>query len=598
MRALLSHWRPAAVVLVLAVLPAAALADGGSDSFDPQKAPYSPTTPRAAGPATPATPAAQPGMPPVTPERIAKMNKYFMNMYSQALETNDWVTKAFAVISMARIDDPQYTPKLLEVAAKDSLPLVRVYAWEALHARHAALTEEQRKGWLKIGQELHSLGLFRGQLRVGLVGLMRTEGATAENTRRFLDLFYHTNSQDPNDIATLGAMQDTLAEWRSPEIARQLVGEMSNLDNAYRAEYVLQGLASGVAPAVTLVDKGSAAMWAETQAAWTGWLGGANLKAKTEGLGSYTGQSTLMPKGETVNPNDPRWHKDLELGLLHLDQLDVGFAVDSTGSMTEVIRWIQRDVMRLMRACGMLAREPRIGVCFYRDHGDEYVVKTTPLTDRGPDLAKAISGVVAKGGADVPEAVLDGLQALLNQQWSQGPRAKRVVILVGDAMPHKESMGEIQKLVEASAGGGFRFFAVKARTRYGSSDLSSFDQIAAWGKGKAIEVNFYDQTGNVPVGATAIAVAAEEGPYDQVMQEVVASIIPPNFRDRVPYFVKVLMQYVDDVVPEKRKAFGPKPPPAPPVIRHPGDRGPGGGGDRQPPRPPQPPPKPYDPQER
>ena len=47
-----------------------------------------------------------------------------------------------------------------------------------------------------------------------------------------------------------------------------------------------------------------------------------------------------------------------------------------------MLAWLHSDVKRLMNCIGLVCLEPRIGITFYRDHGDEFLVRTTPLTSR------------------------------------------------------------------------------------------------------------------------------------------------------------------------------------------------------------------------
>ena len=58
-------------------------------------------------------------------------------------------------------------------------------------------------------------------------------------------------------------------------------------------------------------------------------------------------------------------------------------AIDSTGSMHGAIAWVKADAIKLLRALALISREPRLGVTFYRDKGDAYVVQVHPMTDDG-----------------------------------------------------------------------------------------------------------------------------------------------------------------------------------------------------------------------
>jgi len=296
--------------------------------------------------------------------------------------------------------------------------------------------------------------------------------------------------------------------------------------------------------------------------AWSRWYNRQKLRsAKPGSLRAYRGTSEMIPPAEVLDPNNDKWRKDLELPRLHLEQLDVTFVVDSTGSMKPVVNWIQRDVRRMLWGFALLSREPRIGVTFYRDHGDAYVTKIHPMTGNGAALSRAIRTATAAGGGDVPEAVLDALSAaVLKQRWSRSDKALKVIVLVGDAPPHKKDMSKIEKLVKAAAGKGFVFYCIKARTEHGGKDLSSFDKIARWGKGKSFRVDFSDadRQRDIYEGAPGVQVAtkgwsgSQTRPDRVILREVMAKILTKDYRDRVKPFTKVLLEYLETPVPERR----------------------------------------------
>jgi len=524
-----------------------------------------------------------------------RLVEHFVRMYGEHLKSRDWLARAMAVVGLAQIDDARAAPPLVAALADDKNRLVRVYAWEALFARHGSLDDAQREAWVRGGKELAKAGALRGDLRVGLVYLVGSEAPTQENRDLFAQLFARTNSLDPADVRTLYAMRDVLARWRSPDLVKSLINTMADLDYAYRAELVLGGLRSGVPPARSLIDRGTKTMWEKTREAWIEWVRGANLKeAGPDPKAWRNRESSLIPSPEHIDdPSDPRWRKDLELAPLRLKQLDVVFAVDSTGSMGPVIRWMQRNVIKMMRAMAIISREPRIGVVFYRDHGDAYVVSPVPLTGNAEALVGAIDKVRAKGGGDVPEAVYEALlTAVRGMKWAS---SNRIVITAGDAPPHPQAVDKTRELVTASAGKGYRFHFIKARTQFGSGDLKEFDHLAALGKGSSTWVEFFgdyrllDGAGgpaerfkykgpgssrdDTPAPSRAELASIASVDYGKhVDREVVAavlrSVLGEAYHDRVPAFVNVLMEYVERPVPENRHSFGPQPKPKP--TRHTG----------------------------
>ncbi len=501
--------------------------------------------------------------------RVEKVTRYYLQMYEKHLDSSDWITRTMAVISLARVDEPRFTTRLMKVLTEDKSKTVRVYAWEALHGRLASLTPEQRTEWEKAGLALGDKNALRGDLRLGLVGLMEAGGPTRENKAMFKRLFMNTNSMAPGDIRTLWAMGETLARWKSPNLVKGLINAMGNLDTAYRAELVLRGFRASVPNSTWSRDLGSQRMWAQTQKKWADWFVKAHLvETPPDKCGRYMGRSRFFDAGEKItNPNDPKWKADLELGKFRISQLDVGFAVDSTGSMENTIRWIQRDVGKMLRAFSMISREPQIGITLYRDKGDEYVVRNIPLSSSAKKLTAALSAATAKGGDDIPEAVYTALISLIKKQrWSKSESAKKVIVLIGDAPPHQKTMGQIEKLVTKSVENGFVFYCVKVRTAYTNHhgkrknydrSLSTFDKIAEWGKGKSMWVKFLSDA--VSKDATARPIS-DNAAQRVILQEVLKEALPKGYQNRVNVFVNVLLEYVDVPLKEKRQPFGPPEP--------------------------------------
>jgi len=541
----------------------------------------------AAEPAEPTARAPAITDPAVRDEAIERLIGHYLETYGKQLKSPDWMARAMGVVGLSRVDDPRFTTMLLETLDGDKLPVVRVFAWEALHSRLGSLSPEQRAHWLTTGKTLLAKGYLRGDLQAGLLRAVIPEGPTDENRKLFRYLFEHTNSMDSSDRRTLDAMRDALGVWRNRTLISELIGVMDQLHCVFRAQYVLgYTRLNAFANAETLAKEGTQAMAAKIKEAWQKTFDGAGEDIfQGEEPEPYNGPSLVMPAAERIDdPGDPKWRKDLELTRFTLDHLDVALAVDSTGSMTTVIRWVQRDVTKLMRAFHLISYEPRLSVIFYRDLGDAYIVKPYPFTANADALAKAIKGVEAKGGGDEPEAVYEALMtAVTKQKWSSGDFARRVVVLVGDAPPHKESMAAVEKLVTKAAGEAFHFFCLKVRGKYTAGNLGEFDQIAEWGKGASFWAEFYDdpfpdleQAGAVPVrNRVGILVASgkmyhaplffdaiaeatrRDGPCHQLMQQIVRTAVPKVYDDKVEPFVNTMLEFLEQYIPEKRQAFGP-----------------------------------------
>ncbi|MCB9781238.1 MAG: VWA domain-containing protein [Alphaproteobacteria bacterium] len=114
--------------------------------------------------------------------------------------------------------------------------------------------------------------------------------------------------------------------------------------------------------------------------------------------------------------------------------LDVAFVLDTTGSMSGELREARARVRELAEA--LAAARPdetiRFGVVAYRDRGDAYVTRTSPLMPEVDGTWRFLNGLDANGGGDAPEDVIAGVVAALDElAWD--PQAEHQLFLIGDA---------------------------------------------------------------------------------------------------------------------------------------------------------------------
>jgi hypothetical protein len=126
---------------------------------------------------------------------------------------------------------------------------------------------------------------------------------------------------------------------------------------------------------------------------------------------------------------------------LALNQVDLAFVVDTTGSMGTFIAAARRHMTDMLRGLAGAAVTPvdlRLALVEYRDHPpqeDTFVARAHPFRVDLARAQKVIDGLQPSGGGDAPEAVYDGLRAAVRElDWR--PHARRLAVLVGDAPPH------------------------------------------------------------------------------------------------------------------------------------------------------------------
>lgn len=122
-------------------------------------------------------------------------------------------------------------------------------------------------------------------------------------------------------------------------------------------------------------------------------------------------------------------------------QIEVCFVLDTTGSMGGLIEGAKQKIWSI--ANEIIAAKPTPTVKFalvaYRDRGDAYVTKLTPLTEDLDAVYAELRQLKAEGGGDTPESVSEALDdAVRKITWSTDRAVLKIVYLVGDAPPHTD----------------------------------------------------------------------------------------------------------------------------------------------------------------
>jgi hypothetical protein len=125
--------------------------------------------------------------------------------------------------------------------------------------------------------------------------------------------------------------------------------------------------------------------------------------------------------------------------------LEIVIVFDSTGSMGGEIETVKRQVSGIGGTLFKLVPNTKISICTYRDDGDEYEAKGQKLTSNLTDVRSFLDTIYAGGGGDHPEAVHAGLAwAVKNNDYQS--RARKVILLFGDAPPHSDKTSTCVKI--------------------------------------------------------------------------------------------------------------------------------------------------------
>lgn len=206
--------------------------------------------------------------------------------------------------------------------------------------------------------------------------------------------------------------------------------------------------------------------------------------AKTDNLGRAELWVGAFQKEKELNPTllrlkvNEQWVStatisETQVNRIALDEtlpsptnlVQIAFMVDATGSMGDELEFLKMDLKKVIAEVQKTNTQLKISTAtvFYRDEGDEYVVKHSPFTEDINQTTEFISQQRADGGGDFPEAVDKALVQLNQLQWQPEART-RIAFLVLDAPPHNKPavINSIQYSVKTAAASSIKLIPVVA----------------------------------------------------------------------------------------------------------------------------------------
>ncbi|MDC7224467.1 MAG: hypothetical protein PQJ60_12055 [Spirochaetales bacterium] len=123
------------------------------------------------------------------------------------------------------------------------------------------------------------------------------------------------------------------------------------------------------------------------------------------------------------------------------DDVDVVLVIDTTISMKNDVAFLRQNLLSMVEEQIMSYSRFRIGMVLYRDYKDAYLTHNFPFEYDLDAIQGRLNMITVDGGGDKQEAVYEGLyDAIINYDWQAG---NRLIIQVGDAMPHTYPKGKI-----------------------------------------------------------------------------------------------------------------------------------------------------------
>jgi len=194
-------------------------------------------------------------------------------------------------------------------------------------------------------------------------------------------------------------------------------------------------------------------------------------------------------------------------------QIDVVFALDTTGSMAEEIDAAKRTIFAIANTIRSTEKNAdlRIGLVAYRDSDSDsqYITKPFALTSDLDAVYAELASYTAAGGDDFPELVSLALVETMNMEWREN--ARKLVFVVGDAPPAmRPEVPSYDKIAGQVRDRGIVINTIQSDNN--SETARTFQQIASIGNG---EFSAIPKDGGVQQIAT---------PYDEKLAELSATV--------------------------------------------------------------------------
>ena len=168
---------------------------------------------------------------------------------------------------------------------------------------------------------------------------------------------------------------------------------------------------------------------------------------------SLKGIDGLVELNMPASRSLPRWRT-----------VDIAFVIDTTGSMSEEIDALRSTISAVASTLRGVNAQPRLALVEYKDVGDAYVTKLSPMTTDVEAFIRRVESLEAEGGGDMPEHVNAALSVAARQvDWSQSSVA-RLAFLIGDAPPHLDYQQDTSyaKSMQIASQRGIQIFTIAA----------------------------------------------------------------------------------------------------------------------------------------
>ena len=155
-------------------------------------------------------------------------------------------------------------------------------------------------------------------------------------------------------------------------------------------------------------------------------------------------------RAEAATEVDVRPAPDRRETPLSINDLDLVFVMDTTGSMRNELADVQANLLGVIRVLHRLAPSLRVGFVAFKDHGAAYVTRDFPLSPMTEDnvlkVVRFVGEMSAEGGGDDPEPVDEALAVATAMDWRADAQGQ--IVVIGDAPARPSGRGRVLALAE------------------------------------------------------------------------------------------------------------------------------------------------------
>jgi hypothetical protein len=204
---------------------------------------------------------------------------------------------------------------------------------------------------------------------------------------------------------------------------------------------------------------------------------------------------------------------------------DVVISFDTTGSMSQCIREVKRNIEKMVVRLFSEIPNIRIGIVAHGDYCDEnetYLMKRIDLGNDSSKITDFVKNVQDTFGGDTPEAYEYVLREVQNMNWQSD--SMRALVMIGDAYPHEKDSNPYQidwrHEVEEINKMGVNIYSIQALNCGNAKSYTFYKQMASMTNGYHLMLDQFRYISDILVGICFHRLGTEQlEKYEQELEK-------------------------------------------------------------------------------